>query len=82
LEHLALFAKAEPTILYEALKNKTESMKEEMQPIEKNYTWNLVQLPSNKKTIDVRWVFKVKEGLNDEVMKYNARLLVRDFFLL
>lgn len=77
-----MFAKAEPTILYEALKNKTESMKEEMQPIEKNYTWNLVQLPSNKKTIDVRWVFKVKEGLNDEVMKYKARLLVRDFFLL
>ncbi|MCI95960.1 retrotransposon protein putative Ty1-copia subclass, partial [Trifolium medium] len=35
-------------------------MEEELQSIEKNQTWKLVNLPDKKKKIDVKWVFKVK----------------------
>jgi hypothetical protein len=50
-----------------------------LQLIEKNHIYDLVPLPPNKKAIDVRWVFNVKEGLNGELLKYKARLLVRSF---
>lgn len=50
-----------------------------MQLIEKNHIYELVPLPPNKKAIDARWVFNVKEGLNGELLKYKARLLVRSF---
>lgn len=37
-------------------------MKEELELIEKNTTWELVDLPKRKKPIGVRWVYKVKEN--------------------
>lgn len=81
LVHLALLAETEPVTLDEALRDEKwkKAMKEELQSIEKNETWELVQLPPNKKAIDVKWVFKVKEGPNGEVLKYKARLVVRGF---
>lgn len=36
----------------------------------KNHTWKLVSLPPNKKGIDVRRVFKVKEGPNGGGLRY------------
>ena len=36
---------------------------------ERNHTWDLVQLPKNKKPISVKWVFKLKldpEGGNGD----------------
>jgi len=81
LVHLTLFAKTKPVTLNEALKNVKwkDAMCEEPKSIEKNNTWELVSLPPNKKTIDVKWVFKVKEGPNGEVLKHKARLMVRGF---
>ena len=52
---------------------------EELKSIEKNNTWALISLPPNKKAINVKWAFKVKEGPNGEVLKHKARLVVRGF---
>jgi len=32
---------------------------EELQSLNKNNTWNLVQLPAGRKPIDSKWVFKI-----------------------
>lgn len=54
-------------------------MEEELRSIKKNDTWELVELPSNKKALDVKWVFKTKLKPNGEVSKYKARLVARGF---
>ena len=37
-----------------------KAMEEELYQIEKNETWELVPIPSNKNVIDTKWVFKNK----------------------
>lgn len=55
----ALLAENEPISLKEALEspNWKNAMEEKLKAIRKNDTWELVELPSNKKAIDVKWVF-------------------------
>ena len=53
-------------------------MKEELRAIEKNKTWELVER-TNKKPIDVKWIYKVKRRPNGEIAKYKARLVARGF---
>ena len=54
-------------------------MKEELDAIEKNRTWELVDLPHNKHPIDVRWVFKVKLKPDGSIAKHKARLVAKGF---
>ena len=58
-----MMAEAEPIDLGEALSNLNwcEAMKEELRAIEKNKTQKLVKR-TNKKPIDVKWIYKVKIG--------------------
>ncbi|MCI24302.1 cysteine-rich RLK (RECEPTOR-like protein kinase) 8, partial [Trifolium medium] len=60
LVQLAMMAEFEPTNLEQALKEKhwKDAMIEEIKFIEKNDTWRLTELPSNKNYIDVKWVYK------------------------
>jgi hypothetical protein len=46
------------------------AMKEELESIENNNTWELVDLPYGKKPIGVRWVFKVKANPKGEIIKH------------
>ena len=59
---LAMLADVEPVSFEQALKQNhwKKAMIEELDSTEKNDTWRLVQLPTNKKCIDVKWVFKTK----------------------
>ncbi|RDX72544.1 Copia protein, partial [Mucuna pruriens] len=52
-----------------------KAMKEEINSIKKNQTWELVDSPSNKKLIALKWVYKVKVNPRDEVVKNKARLV-------
>jgi len=54
-------------------------MIEELDSIEKNATWILVQLLTDKKSIDVKWLFKTKLKPNGQITKYKARLVARGF---
>jgi hypothetical protein len=47
-------------------------MMEEMDPIEENDTWSLVDLPPGCKPIGVKWVFKVKQSASDISLSQGA----------
>ncbi|XP_058765508.1 uncharacterized protein LOC131639000 [Vicia villosa] len=79
--HFALMAESEPVNTEEALRDPKWicAMKEELESIEKNGTWELVDLPHGKKPIGVRWVFKVKANPKGEIIKYKARFVAKGF---
>lgn len=53
-------------------------MKEEMDSLLKNKTWDLVPLPEGKRAFPNKWVYRLKE--EDEGKKrYKARLVVKGF---
>ena len=54
-------------------------MKEELHMIEKNNTWELVERPSNKKVIGVKWVYRTKLNPNGSVNKHKAKLVVKGY---
>ncbi len=56
-----------------------EAMEEEYRCLEQNKTWELVELPANRKVIDNRWVYKLKLKPTGQVDRYRARLVVRGF---
>ncbi|MCO5562413.1 hypothetical protein L7F22_016040 [Adiantum nelumboides] len=49
-------------------------MEDEIDALVKNDTWDLVCLPSKKKAIGLKWVYKVKCKLDGSVERYKARL--------
>ena len=55
-------------------------MVEEMQSIEKNGTWEMVDLPNEKKNaINFKWVFKTKFAPNGSIQKHKARLAAKEY---
>jgi hypothetical protein len=56
-----------------------KSMDEEMRCIEKNQTWNLVDVPEDKDVISVKWIYKTKQDVEGNVQKYKERLVARGF---
>jgi hypothetical protein len=55
-----------------------EGMKEEMDSLVNNHTWDLVQLPVGKRELQNKWVYKLKEEDGGEKW-YKARLVVKGF---
>ena len=43
-------------------------MDDEMSSLAKNNTWVLIELPTEKKALLNKWVFKIKAEPNDKVM--------------
>ncbi|RDX93140.1 hypothetical protein CR513_24641, partial [Mucuna pruriens] len=79
--HFAFMVDTEPIHWKQALdiREWKAAMKEELDAIEKNRTWKLVDLPHNKHPIDVRWVFKVKLKSDGSITKHKARLVAKGF---
>eukprot|EP01018_Ginkgo_biloba_P028622 Gb_03615 [translate_table: standard] len=55
------------------------AMQAEYGTLMRNNTWDLVVLPSGKKPIDCKWVYKVKCKANGTLDKYKARLVAKGF---
>ena len=53
--------------------------KDEIFSIEKNNTWDLVELPSGVKPIGLKWVFKIKRNADGLISKYKARLVAKGY---
>jgi hypothetical protein len=51
-------------------------MKEEIQMIEKNNTWELVDRPKDREVIGVKWVYKTKLNPNGSVQNLKQDLLL------
>ncbi|CAL9009524.1 unnamed protein product [Prunus brigantina] len=56
-----------------------EAMNAELEMIEKNNTWELVERPVDKHVISVKWVFKTKLNLDGTVQKHKARLVAKGY---
>jgi len=54
-------------------------MDEEIKPIEKNYTWELTDLPKRQKSIAVKWVYKKNLIVDGKMDKYKARPVVKGY---
>ncbi|KAK4388297.1 Retrovirus-related Pol polyprotein from transposon RE1 [Sesamum angolense] len=54
-------------------------MQYELDALERNQTWDLCDLPANKKTIGSRWVYKVKLLPDGSVDRYKARLVSKGY---
>ncbi|CAL8998661.1 unnamed protein product [Prunus brigantina] len=71
----------EPENFAEASKDKAwqKAMEIEMEMIDKNETWELVDRPSAKPVIGVKWVYKTKLNLDGSIQKHKARLVVKGY---
>jgi len=45
-------------------------MKEEIQALEDNKTWEVVSLPKGKKAIGCKWVYKIKYKASGEIERF------------
>ena len=54
-------------------------MKAEMDALEKNGTWELVDLPKGKKPVGCKWVFAVKLKADGSLERYKARLVAKGY---
>lgn len=54
-------------------------MKEEIDALKQNDTWNLVDANSSINIVGSKWVFKERKKVNRSIDKHNARLVARDF---
>ena len=55
------------------------AMIEEMNALDANDTWNLVDLPTGKKAIGCQWVFTVKVNPDGYVARLKARLVAKGY---
>ena len=49
-------------------------MKEELESLHKNQTWELVEKPVDQKIVSCKWIFRKKDGI-----RFKARLVVKGF---
>ncbi|CAN1754263.1 Retrovirus-related Pol polyprotein from transposon TNT 1-94, partial [Linum perenne] len=70
-----------PKSIHEALQNSKWKLavEEELHALHKNQTWDMVILPSDKRTVDCRWIFTVKYKSDGSVERFKARLVARGF---
>ncbi|GJV80780.1 retrotransposon protein, putative, ty1-copia subclass [Tanacetum coccineum] len=56
------------------------AIKEEMDSLRKNKTWELVDHPARQKLVSCKWLFKINEGIEGvQKPRYKARLVARGF---
>ena len=75
----------EPCTYHDAMDSKESkqwlaAMNEEIESLQKNQTWELVQLPKGKRIVGCKWVFKRKEGIPGiEPPRFKARLVAKGY---
>ncbi|CAM8956861.1 unnamed protein product [Rhodiola kirilowii] len=52
-------------------------MKDEMESLLSNKTWELVELPPEKKALHTKWIYRLKEE-HDGSKRYKARLVAKE----
>ena len=50
-----------------------------MNALKKNGTWEVVDLPREKKVVGCKWVFTIKSKADGSVERYKARLVAKGF---
>ena len=80
-EEECLIMSEEPSTYAEAAREEVwkRAIKEEMEVIDRNQTWELVVPPPNCRPIGLKWLFKVKKSAKGEILRYKARLIVKGY---
>jgi hypothetical protein len=80
-EELLAAINEEPCSVDEALRIEEWrlAMLEEMTSIKENQTRSLVELPRGHRTIDLKWVFKLKYNEAGVIVKHKARLVAKGY---
>jgi hypothetical protein len=55
------------------------AVESEMNSIRANKTWDLVELPRNRKALPCKWVYRLKQVSNSSGLKYKARIVAKGF---
>ena len=71
----------EPKGIEEALKDQEwkEAADSEYQSLMENETWKLVKLPTGRKPVGCKWIFKTKRTSDGKVERYKARLVAKGY---
>jgi hypothetical protein len=74
----------DPTSFEEAMRSAhsskwLEAMKDEMRFMSANKVWDLERIPNGAKTVDCKWVYKMKCDSKGNVERFKARLVVKGF---
>ena len=83
LNYLLLTNGGEPECYDEALQDENSSkwdlvMKDEMDSLLGNQTWELTELPKGKQALHNKWVYRIKNKHNNS-KRYKAKLVVKGF---
>lgn len=72
---------AEPVTYIEAAKSENwrTAMDEEIDAVKRNDTWELIDLPQNKNVIGLKWVYKIKYGVDGNITRYKARIVAKGY---
>lgn len=74
----------EPETYIEAIKSdqqdeRKEAMDREIKALQENQTWTLEDLPSGKRAIPCKWVYRIKTNADGSIDKFKARLVIKGF---
>ncbi|KAL8123359.1 hypothetical protein AgCh_011360 [Apium graveolens] len=80
-DELLLLGIDEPNTYCEAAVEKEwkRAMQSEIEAIERNKTWKLVELPTGQRAIGLKWVYKLKRDTEEKIVKYKARLVAKGY---
>ena len=56
-----------------------KAIEEEMELMKINQVWDLVDLPSRRRSIGNKWFLKIKRKMNGSIERYKARLVVKGY---
>ena len=81
IESLLLSINDEPRTYREAKgwSKWTDACGEEIDSINKNKTWYLVDRPIGAKVIGLKWIFKIKRNADGTIKKFKARLVAKGY---
>nr|GEZ44305.1 hypothetical protein [Tanacetum cinerariifolium] len=60
-----------------SLRRSVEAMNKEMEALNRNNTWVIIDRPNGRKLVGCKWIYKIKYKSNGKVERYKARLVAK-----